>query len=381
MWSSIQGLFNFRNHFQHIWMAIEVVMLEVHLYIVIWDDWIRVAVHLHLNLAFDISQTCELVEVPSESKPSVIESFIACWNETSSFDQIVPLVIGRSGEVFIDWMDFELFERVDWSDGVLPNISHDIVEISNFEHVNRVRWHPILHVDVSNWLILPIGLVSWQLTSYSIPFVFSRETSIFSCFCCSPVAESPSFQVIYFCWPVPGHVDLFEESSKLIMFSIFPPKEGHRWPDRGNPLLPFLSPILWFFVASIIDKAEVFAIRDQHLTGLELLHIELLDSKLVIPAISCCIVDVSFPFAFPGRNWDHFVLWNFFKILLPRWALDITLDGGHILERHSSHDNCWGFEMDPLVFDSHQENPHIIVPVFNPVYWWAIDEVDQHMLH
>ena len=62
----------------------------------------------------------------------------------------MSLIESGNGEVIINRMDIELLEGVDWSDSVLPNVAHDIVETSLFEHIDRIWRHPILHVNVSN---------------------------------------------------------------------------------------------------------------------------------------------------------------------------------------------------------------------------------------
>lgn len=148
--SGLQGLFNFVNYLEDIGVVVEVVMLQVHLYVSVTDHGVGVSVNFHLDVGFDVSETCELLEVPPEGISGMVEGLIASRDKTASLDDIVPFVIGGGCEVFIDRVDLKFLKRVDRSNRVLPHITHDVVEISNFEHIHRVGGHPILHVDVSN---------------------------------------------------------------------------------------------------------------------------------------------------------------------------------------------------------------------------------------
>ncbi len=92
-----------------------------------------------MNVGFYVSETCELIEMSSKSVSRVIESLVTCTYKAASFDQIMSLVKGGSAEIFIDGMDLKLFERIDGSDSMLPNISNNIIEIACFEHIDRIR--------------------------------------------------------------------------------------------------------------------------------------------------------------------------------------------------------------------------------------------------
>ena len=62
----------------------------------------------------------------------------------------MPIIKGGGSEIFIDRVDVEFVKGVDRGDCVLPDITNDIVELSCFEHVDRVGAHPVFHVDVAN---------------------------------------------------------------------------------------------------------------------------------------------------------------------------------------------------------------------------------------
>lgn len=150
MGSDPHGGFNLVNHLEDVGVAVEVVMFQVHLNVSVTNHGVGVSVHLHLDVGFNIPETCELLEVSPEGISGMVESLIASRNKTASLDDIVPFVVGGGCEVFVDGVDLEFLERIDRGNCVLPHIAHDVVEISNFEHIHRVGGHPILHVDVSN---------------------------------------------------------------------------------------------------------------------------------------------------------------------------------------------------------------------------------------
>lgn len=108
-------------------------MLEIHLHILIADGLLRMQINFHLDISLNVSKTRKLLEMSSESIASMVKSFISSTNETASLDDVVPLIESRSGEVFVNWMDFETMERIDWCDGMLPDVSNYIIEVTSSE--------------------------------------------------------------------------------------------------------------------------------------------------------------------------------------------------------------------------------------------------------
>jgi hypothetical protein len=47
-------------------------------------------------------------------------------------------------------MYLKVGEGVDGSDGVLPDVSDDIVKLCSFEEVDGIGRHPVFHVDVAH---------------------------------------------------------------------------------------------------------------------------------------------------------------------------------------------------------------------------------------
>lgn len=89
-------------------------------------------------LRLHISESCELIEMSSESISSMFKCLISGTNKTTSFDHIVPTIKSRSCKVFIYRMDFEILEGVDGSGAVLPYISNNIIELSSLKKVHRI---------------------------------------------------------------------------------------------------------------------------------------------------------------------------------------------------------------------------------------------------
>ena len=113
------------------------MVLKIHLYIDI-ANFLGVKLYLHFPVSLDVPKSSELMEMSTECIPSVIECFIASADEAPSLNHVMPLVKGRSSEVLIDGMDFEPLKGIDWSNGVLPDIAHDIVEVTSLEEIDRV---------------------------------------------------------------------------------------------------------------------------------------------------------------------------------------------------------------------------------------------------
>lgn len=211
-------------------------------------------IYFQLDVGFDVAEAGELVEMPSEGVPGVVEGLVACTDEAAAFDDIMPLVESRGGEVFVDRMDFELLEGVDGGDGVLPDISYHVVEVASLEHVDWVGRHPELHVDVPDGLVRPAGLVLLQHISDRVVFVFGWQASVLAGLLGPPLAESSCLQIIHLGGPVPRHIYFSVKRSELVLISVFPPEEGEGGADRGEPPSAFFSPQFRTSVASLDDE-------------------------------------------------------------------------------------------------------------------------------
>ena len=162
----------------------------------------------HLHICFDVSETCKLIKMSSEILSWLRQSLVSSWNKASSFDDIMSIVKSNSWEILIGGMNFKFIEGVKRSNGMLPDVTDYIMELSLFEHVNRVRRHPVLHIDVSCFLIKPIRLIFRHYPSYWKIFIFSWQSCINSCLLCPPFTKSTSLEIIYLSWPIPRHLDL-----------------------------------------------------------------------------------------------------------------------------------------------------------------------------
>lgn len=92
----------------------------------------------------------------------MLEGLISGADETTPFDHEVPAIEGRSGEVFIDGVDFEFLKRIDGGGAMLPHVPHDVVELASPEVVDGAGREPVLHVDVAHFPVLPLQLVFIQ---------------------------------------------------------------------------------------------------------------------------------------------------------------------------------------------------------------------------
>lgn len=182
-------------------------MLQVHFHIVVTDDLFLMQVHFYLRHVSDVAETCELMEMPAEGISCMIQGFIARADEGTALDEIVSFVEGRSGEVFVYWVDLEPLEGVDGSDGVLPHVTHHVVEVATLEEIDGIGRHPVLHVDVADRLVLPGGLVLLQGLPDRVVLVLGGQTDVGVCFLRFPLAEGAGFQVVNLNGPVPGHRD------------------------------------------------------------------------------------------------------------------------------------------------------------------------------
>lgn len=124
-------------------------MLQVHFHSII-ADLLAVQVHFYFSGGKHVSKACELMEMPSECVSGVVQGFISSTDETATLDEIVSFIKSGSSEVFIYWMDFKVGEGVDGSDGVLPDVADNIVEVAIFEEIDWIGRHPVLHVDVAH---------------------------------------------------------------------------------------------------------------------------------------------------------------------------------------------------------------------------------------
>ena len=168
---------------------------------------------------------------------------------------------------------------------MLPYISHDIEEIFSFEHVHRTRRQPILQINVSHGLILPLRLVLFHQTSQRIVLILCWQSCVSTRFLCFPLTKCTGLKVVNLNWPIPRHSNFTKNSSQLKEISSSDPEKRMLLLDRFQPIFPLLSPPLIVLVPSIFNKAQVLPIGNQHGTSFKFTHIKLPFPKLVVPTI------------------------------------------------------------------------------------------------
>lgn len=79
-------------------------------------------------------------------------------------------------------MRLETIERINGSDGMLPNIADDIVKVAIFEQVDRVGRHPIFHIDVADLSMLPFSVILRKVAPNRIVLILSGQSIVFPLF-------------------------------------------------------------------------------------------------------------------------------------------------------------------------------------------------------
>lgn len=78
------------------------------------------------------------------------------------FDHEMPTIKSRSCKIFINWMNVKVFERINRSWAMLPNISNYIIKITCFKIIDRIRRKPILHINVTKLSMLSIQMILFR---------------------------------------------------------------------------------------------------------------------------------------------------------------------------------------------------------------------------
>lgn len=237
----------------------------------------------------------------SEWISSMIKSLISCTDETTSFYYIMSVIKSWSCKVLIKRVNLEAFKGVDRIDSMLPDIANNIKETICFKHVNRVWRQPILQVDVSNLLGLPIIEVLLQRTSHGIILILSGQSNRFACLLPFPLTEGLSLQVVNFNRPVPWHLDKLSNRSQHVLrfLSTLPcdlPENRFVYLCWLQPMPAFLTPVLTLRIPSLLVKFKELSIRNQHLTCWVLLRLNCSISELIVPTVCICGLFLPVPF-------------------------------------------------------------------------------------
>ncbi len=136
------------------------------------------------------------------------------------------------------------------------------------------------------------------------------------------------------------------------------PEQGVPGFAVADPFPALVRPVVLLFVAPLFDEAEVFLIRNQITAGREVPHFVFLAAEFVVPSIERVVLGLAQNDA-PSGDRDQFVLRRLarFGTDAPKRQLPDHLD------RKPANDDRGGFQVDPLVFNPHQDHPERIVPV------------------
>ena len=121
---------------------------------------------------------------------SILQSVVTSTNKTTSFWYSVSAIESRRWVIFITRMKLEILKRIDWSGAVLPNISNDIIKITNFKKVDRIWWKPIFHIDIACLAMFPFKQILIKKCSHCTILIFSWKPELFIYFGTFPIAKS-----------------------------------------------------------------------------------------------------------------------------------------------------------------------------------------------
>lgn len=79
-----------------------------------------------------------LIEMSSEGVSRMIKSLISSADKASSLDDVMPVVKSWGSEVLVNGMDFIALKRINWSNGMLPDVTYNIIETVCVKHVDWI---------------------------------------------------------------------------------------------------------------------------------------------------------------------------------------------------------------------------------------------------
>mmetsp|Transcript_5965 Transcript_5965/g.14128 ORF Transcript_5965/g.14128 Transcript_5965/m.14128 type:complete len:210 (-) Transcript_5965:267-896(-) len=103
-----------------------------------------------------------------------------------------------------------------------------------------------------------------------------------------PSAESLGFVVVHVYWPIPWHVNYFEDGTELVLVrpcrTIWFPEERPLHVSVGSPCPAVITPIFLVAVTTRLDELVKLSVGDHELTGLEVWDIQVTLAVLVVPS-------------------------------------------------------------------------------------------------
>jgi len=137
----------------------------------------------------------------------MIQCLISSTDKAAPFNERMPIIKRRGGEILIIGMNLKPLKGINAGKRMLPDIAHNIKEAFLPKHVYRIRRQPILQINISDLLILPLIKVLFEKIPHRIILVFCWQSQVLACLMAFPCTEGLRLQIVDLCWPVPGHLN------------------------------------------------------------------------------------------------------------------------------------------------------------------------------
>ena len=247
-------------------------------------------------------------------------------------------------------MHFKSIKRIDRCFGPLPDITNDIVKRPVTKPIDRYRRNKMRQIDICRFIV--VHFADSRDIRQPIPLILRRQAQQSPLFLREPVAKGFGFMIVH----IDGMIerernDLVEVALHIPCFGTYPESRMLRF-RVGFPRRTLLFPEEIVLIPSLFDKTQKFTVADQILRGEKVGNIGFMKTVFVIPSVEVILpafADTHLP---SGYGHQHV-----FRRITALFAhLPGTLFTYH-LDRKLTHQYRRGLQMDPLVFNPHQNRP------------------------
>ena len=265
-------------------------------------------------------------------------------------------------------MDLEALEGHDRRPRPLPDVADDVAELPFGalwalrplrKHRHRAARREPLEVHVAGGL-LPARLVGVDSRPQGLPVGLGGELDVEPGLLPLPGAPRLGLEAIDLHRPVERQRDLVEEVALLPRAPLMPPEARMLRLRVAQPAAPLVGPKRFVPVASGRDEVEELTIGDQLPGGAERREMDLIGAVFVVPAVG--LVVVALPEVHGPRRHLHPRVLRCWP-LLAAGAPQLPFIGAELLfapqigQGHLAENRRRGLQMDPFVFDPHQNHP------------------------
>ena len=264
-------------------------------------------------------------------------------------------------------MHLEALEGHDRGAGPLPDVADHVVEVALRIGIDRHARGPVFQIDVAR-RPPPIRLIGGdcrrERVPQRIPVSLGRQLDVLAGTGGEPRTIRLRFQAVHLDRPVERQRHLVEQvplPKGCCRFRAPPqPEPGVFGPRVVQPAAALLRPPLLTVIATILDKGEKFTVGDQLTGSPKIGQDDLFHPVFIVPA-ECLIV---------GRlAQPHCLRCDGQPVVGGHWAgafadrPELALLGREfaslpqIVKRHQPHDHARRLQVDPLMLDTHQDDP------------------------